>query len=81
VLRRRELDLRREDEALRGTFAPERRASFRPIAIACLRLRTRLPERPLRNVPRFRSLIARFTFLDAFFPYLAMPISLPRRQS
>jgi hypothetical protein len=68
-LRRRELDLRRVDEDdLRGTFAPERRASFNPIAIACLRLLTRRPERPLRNVPRFRSLIARFTLLDAFFP-------------
>src|SRR5690606_36904289 len=49
-----------------GTFAPERRASDRPIAIACLRLVTFLPERPLFNVPRLRSRIARATFLDAF---------------
>jgi hypothetical protein len=51
----------REREDLRGTFAPERRASLSPIAIACLRLRTRRPERPLRSVPRLRSCIARFT--------------------
>src|SRR5262249_22665077 len=57
---------------LRGTFAPARRASDRPIAIACLRLFTRLPERPLRSVPRLRSCIARLTFCCAFLPYLAM---------
>src|ERR1700728_1657035 len=38
----------------RGTCAPDRRASESPIAIACLRLLTFLPERPLRRVPRFR---------------------------
>jgi hypothetical protein len=52
-----------------GTFAPERRASDKPIAMACLRLFTFLPERPLRNVPRLRSCIARFTFRDAFLLY------------
>jgi hypothetical protein len=46
---------------LRGTCAPARRASERPIATACLRLFTFLPERPLRRVPRFRSCMARFT--------------------
>src|SRR5438132_7854023 len=55
-----------------GTFAPASRASERPIAIACLRLLTRLPDRPLFSVPRLRSCIARSTFSPAFFPYLAM---------
>src|SRR5689334_10693548 len=56
-----------------GTLPPARRASDRPIAIACLRLVTFLPERPLRSVPALRSSIARFTFAPAFFPYrLAM---------
>jgi hypothetical protein len=55
-----------------GTFAPERRASDSPIAIACLRLVTLRPERPLRSLPRFLSCIARLTFCDAFLPYLAM---------
>jgi hypothetical protein len=57
---------------LRGTLAPERRASDKPIAIACFRLFTFLPERPLFSVPRLRSCIARFTFCCAFLPYLAM---------
>src|SRR5712691_8024326 len=55
-----------------GTFAPASRASERPMAIACLRLVTRRPERPLFNVPRLRSCIARSTFSAAFFPYLAI---------
>src|SRR5438132_1945809 len=55
-----------------GTFAPASRASERPIAIACLRLLTRLPDRPLFSVPRLRSRIARSTFSPAFLPYLAM---------
>jgi hypothetical protein len=54
-----------------GTLPPERRASDSPIAMACLRLVTFLPERPLRNDPVLRSCIARFTFVCAFFPYLA----------
>ena len=58
-----------------GTLAPERRASDRPMAIACFRLVTRLPERPLRKVPRFRSCIARFTFDCAFCPYLGMMLA------
>src|SRR5581483_10025204 len=37
-----------------GTRPPARRASDRPMAIACLRLVTFLPERPLRKVPRLR---------------------------
>jgi hypothetical protein len=56
----------------RGTLAPERRASDKPIAIACLRLLTRLPDLPLRNFPRFISCIARLTLRDAVLPYLAM---------
>src|SRR4051812_41195645 len=55
-----------------GTFAPDLRASDRPIAIACLRLFTFLPLRPLFSVPFFLSCIARFTFAPAFLPYLAM---------
>lgn len=56
----------------RGTFAPERRACERPIAIACLRLVTRLREGPLRSVPRLRSCIALRTLRCAVLPYLAM---------
>jgi hypothetical protein len=52
-----------------GTFAPSRRASESPIAIACLRLFTVFPEPPLLSVPRLRSCIARFTFCDAFLLY------------
>ena len=52
-----------------GTLAPSRRASARPMAMACLRLFTRLPERPLRNVPALRSCIARSTFCAARGPY------------
>src|SRR5258705_3522153 len=55
-----------------GTFAPASLASDRPIAIACLRLVTRLPERPLFKVPLLRSRIARSTFCPAFLPYSAM---------
>src|SRR6185437_3211808 len=58
-----------------GTFAPARRASERPMAIACLRLFTLRPERPLRSVPALRSCIARLTLLWAFFPYRAMRIA------
>ena len=57
---------------LRGTLAPARRASERPIAIACFRLVTFLPDRPLFKVPLLRSRIALLTFCCAFFPYLAM---------
>jgi hypothetical protein len=57
---------------LRGTFPPARRACERPMAIACLRLVTFLPERPLLKVPRLRSRIAFLTFCDAFLPYLAI---------
>src|ERR1700686_4022212 len=39
--------------ALFGTFFPSALASERPIAIACLRLVTFLPDRPLFRVPAF----------------------------
>src|SRR5687768_13808975 len=56
-----------------GTLPPARRASDSPMAIACLRLVTFLPERPLRSVPSLRSCMARLTLDPAFFPYrLAM---------
>ena len=61
-----------------GTFAPRRRAYDRPIAIACLRLFTFLPLRPLLSVPRLRLCIARFTFFDApreYFRTMASPFA------
>ena len=75
----RPLVLRRPPRFLRGTFAPARRASLRPMAIACLRLLTLRPDRPDRSVPRLRSRIARSTFFDAFLPYFAM--HSPRRRN
>ena len=53
-----------------GTFLPLALASDSPIAIACLRLLTFLPERPLFSVPALRFFIARLTSADAFFEYL-----------
>jgi hypothetical protein len=70
----RRLDVERRRDADRdrvGTFAPFRRASFRPMAMACERLFTLRPD-PLRSVPRFRRRIVRSTFSDAFCPYLAI---------
>ena len=60
---------------LAGTLPPAFRASERPIAMACLRLLTVLPERPLFNVPRVRSCIAFSTLLEAFSPYFAITVS------
>jgi hypothetical protein len=59
-------------EPFRGTLAPFSRASLSPIAIACLRLVTRLPDRPLFNVPFFLRRIADSTFFEADLPYFAM---------
>jgi hypothetical protein len=60
-----------------GTFCPAARASERPIAIACLRLLTVRPERPLFNVPALRFFIARSTVADAFVEYFrAMTVLL-----
>jgi hypothetical protein len=60
-----------------GTLLPAALASERPIAIACLRLLTFRPERPLFNVPALRFFIARSTFADAFFEYFRAMIILP----
>lgn len=57
------------DERGDGTFAPDRRASDSPMAMACFRLFTRRPEPPDRSLPRFISCIARSTFCPAFGPY------------
>jgi hypothetical protein len=57
----------------RGTFAPFSRASDRPIAIACLRLVTFFPLRPLLSVPFFFRRIADSTRLPAAFPYFLPP--------
>jgi hypothetical protein len=59
-----------------GTLPPARRASESPIAIACLRLVTFLPELPLFNVPALSSSIAFSTFSDAFLPYLPAIVTL-----
>ena len=59
------------DDFRLGTLAPFSRASLSPIAIACLRLVTFLPE-PLFNVPRFRRRIVDSTFFDAALPYFAI---------
>jgi hypothetical protein len=70
-------DVLRFFEAFFGTFLPFALASDRPIAIACLRLLTLRPERPLFNVPALRFFIARLTSVDAFFEYLRAMIILP----
>jgi len=58
------------------TFFPSFRASERPIAIACFRLLTVLPDLPLFNVPFFRLCNARATFFVAAFEYFrAMLVS------
>lgn len=48
------------------------------MAIACLRLFTFAPERPLRSLPRFISCIARLTFRPLDLPYL-LAMLLSRR--
>jgi hypothetical protein len=53
---------------LRGTFAPSRRASDKPIAIACLRLFTLRPL-PVFSLPRLNSCISVPTFSCALRPY------------
>jgi hypothetical protein len=52
-----------------GTFLPSARASDKPIAIACLRLVTFLPERPLFKLPALRFFNTRSTSADAFLEY------------
>jgi hypothetical protein len=56
------LEALREEVFFFGTFAPERRASDRPMAIACLRLVTFFLDLPLLSVPRFLSRMAFPTF-------------------
>jgi hypothetical protein len=58
-----------EDFFFAGTFLPFWRASERPMAIACLRLVTFFPLRPLLSVPRLRLCIALFTSLEALGEY------------
>ena len=53
-------------DAFFGTFLPLALASDSPIAIACLRLLTLRPERPLFNVPALRFFIARSTSVGCF---------------
>ena len=65
-----------DHDFLFGTFLPARRASDKPIAMACFRLLTVAPEPPLFNVPRLRSCIALATFLDApllYFRAMGIP--------
>jgi hypothetical protein len=68
ILRQRERERDREVERRLGTLPPARRASERPIAMACLRLVTFLPDRPERSWPRFISCMLFSTFCDAFAP-------------
>ena len=56
-----------------GTFAPSRRASDSPMAIACFRLVTFLPLRPLFSLPRFISCISSRTFSPARRLYFLPP--------
>jgi len=57
-----------EDDLRAGTFPPFSRASESPMAMACLRLVTFLPEL-LFSVPFFFLCIALSTRFDAAFPY------------
>ncbi len=67
-----------EDELpfFEGTFFPSRRASESPIAIACLRLFTFLPLRPILRRPRLNSCISRSTFFPALGLYLRRELDL-----
>jgi hypothetical protein len=66
-----------------GTFLPSALASESPIAMACLRLVTFRPERPLFKVPALRFFITRSTSDDAALEYLLAMIISPfgREQS
>ncbi|MCU1347235.1 MAG: hypothetical protein JWO56_265 [Acidobacteria bacterium] len=66
-----------DEEALRdGTLPPAARASEIPMAMACFRLFTFLPEPPLFNFPSPYSCITFEIFFFDFGPYLlAIPIS------
>jgi hypothetical protein len=69
-----------DDDFFDGTLPPSRLASERPMAMACLRLVTFLPERPLFNLPRFISCMFSSTLSDAFLPYLLAMKSLLHRE-
>lgn len=70
-----------DDELLfLGTFFPSRRASDSPIAIACLRLFTFFPLRPILRRPRLNSCISRSTFLLALGLYLRRELDLRLRE-
>lgn len=74
----REVDFRADDfPDFFGTFSPPRRASDKPMAIACLRLFTFLPLRPLRKLPLARFFIADSTFFDAPREYFRTIGALP----
>lgn len=61
-----------------GAFLHSLRASESPMAIACFRLFTVLPLRPLLRVPSLRSCIAISTFFEAPLEYfLATVVYLP----
>ena len=79
TVRRAAAALRRRHRLARffGTFLPFRRASERPMAIACLRLVTFLPLLPLLSVPRLRFSIAPLTSFDALREYLRAMFNLP----
>lgn len=62
-----------------GTFLPLRRASERPMAMACLRLFTVFPLLPDFNLPRLNSCISRFTSLPALGLYLRRELDLRLR--
>ena len=65
-----------------GTFPPAARASDNPMAMACLRLVTLVPDFPLFSVPAFISFTTFPTFSDTFLPYLpAMSLSFGRKDS
>jgi hypothetical protein len=51
-----------------GTFPPASRASDKPMAMACLRLFTFLPDPPLRSFPSLNSCITFSTLSCDFFP-------------
>ncbi len=65
---------------LGGTFLPSLRASERPMAIACLRLVTFLPDLPLFKVPALRLRRARPTFAEALREYFRAMILSPAKE-
>src|SRR6266581_6417313 len=65
-----------DEDFFAGTFAPALRASDSPMAIACLRLVTFLPDFPLFKVPCLRSRMTFLTLDCAFLPYLGIVLSL-----